>query len=103
MKLTVSMLMACCVLSQSVVAQTNNSFPVRAKIQAGLIEGLYDTKTGLQLYLGIPFAKPPVGDLRWKAPQPPDPWKDVLETKHFGPRPVQAIVFGDMDSRSDGL
>ncbi len=83
--------------------QTNFNFPVQAKIENGIIEGNYDTKAGLQEYLGIPFAKPPVGNLRWKAPQPLDDWQGVLQTKKFGPRPVQGIVFGDMYSRSDGL
>ncbi len=83
--------------------QNNNCFPVQTKIQDGTIEGLYDTQTGLQLYLGIPFAKPPVGELRWKAPQAPDKWTGVKETKKFGPRAVQAIVFGDMNSRSNGI
>lgn len=84
-------------------AQTNNSFPVQTKIENGIIEGNYDTKEGLQLYYGVPFAKPPVGNLRWKAPQPLDNWKGVLPTKKFGPRAVQGIVFGDMKSRSEGL
>ena len=84
-------------------AQTINTFGVQTKIENGTIEGAYDTKSGLQMYFGIPFAKPPVGDLRWKAPQPLDNWKDVLPTKAFGPRAVQAIVFGDMGSRSNGL
>ncbi|MEQ1587096.1 MAG: carboxylesterase family protein [Cyclobacteriaceae bacterium] len=90
-------------LSLHVVAQKNDSFPVQAKVENGLIEGLYNTKTGLQYYFGIPFAKPPVGDLRWRAPQPLDNWKSVLSTKEFGPRPVQSNVFGDMNSRSNGL
>jgi para-nitrobenzyl esterase len=84
-------------------AQTNNYFPVQAKIENGIIEGNYDSRTGMQFFLGIPFAKPPVGNLRWKAPQPPENWKSVKETKKFGPRPVQGIVFGEMNSRSDGL
>jgi para-nitrobenzyl esterase len=84
-------------------SQTNFGFPVQTKIENGTIEGNYDTKSGLQLYLGVPFAKPPVGDLRWKAPVPPENWKGVLQTKAFGPRPVQAIVFGDMNSRSNGI
>jgi len=83
--------------------QTNNFFAVQAKTENGIIEGLYDTQSGLQLYLGIPFAKPPVGDLRWKAPQAPDKWTGVKETKKFGPRAVQAIVFGDMKARSNGI
>lgn len=84
-------------------SQTNFNFPVQVKIENGIIEGNYDTKAGLQEYFGIPFAKPPVGDLRWKAPQPLDDWPGILQTKKFAARPVQGIVFGDMDSRSDGL
>jgi para-nitrobenzyl esterase len=84
-------------------AQNNNSFAVQASIENGVIEGNYDTKTGVQTYFGVPFAKPPVGELRWKAPQLLDNWSGVKETKKFGPRPMQAIVFGDMNSRSNGL
>src|SRR5258708_36225492 len=82
-----------CFVSLLVAAQKNNGFPVQVKIENGIIEGLYDTKTGLQVYFGIPFAKPPLGDLRWRAPQSVDNWKGVLPTKSFGPRPVQGIVF----------
>lgn len=83
--------------------QTNNSFPVQTKIDNGIIEGNYDVGEGLSMYLGIPFAKPPVGELRWKAPQPMENWEGVRETKKFGPRAVQANVFGDMRFRSDGI
>ena len=76
---------------------------MQAKIENGIIEGNYNTKDGLQEYFGVPFAKPPVGNLRWKAPQPLSNWKGVLQTKKFAPRPVQAVVYGDMNSRSDGL
>lgn len=81
----------------------NNSFPVQAKTENGIIEGNYNTHTGIQTYFGVPFAKPPVGELRWKAPQPLDNWKGVKETKSFGPRPMQTMVFGDMKSRSEGV
>jgi para-nitrobenzyl esterase len=84
-------------------AQGNNGFPVQVKTENGIVEGLYDTKSGLQFYLGVPFAKPPVGDLRWKAPQPLDNWSGIKQTKAFGPRAVQGIVFGDMNSRSNGI
>ncbi len=103
MKNTVLLLVITMMLPSQLSAQKGNSFAVQTKVEQGVVEGLYDTKTGLQLYFGIPFAKPPVGDLRWKAPQPPDTWKGVLSTKDFGPRPVQGIVFGDMNSRSNGL
>lgn len=92
-----------CLLSGAVLAQGNNAFAVQTTIENGIIEGNYDTKTGIQTYLGVPFAKPPVGNLRWKAPQPADNWQGVKETKKFSPRPMQKIVFGDMNSRSNGL
>jgi para-nitrobenzyl esterase len=82
---------------------SNNYFAVQTKIAQGIVEGNFNTKTGVQLYLGIPFAQPPVGDLRWKAPQTVRSWTGVKQTKHFSPRPVQGIVFGDMHSRSDGM
>lgn len=92
-----------CLLSGAVMAQNNNAFAVQTTVENGIIEGNYDTKTGIQTYFGVPFAKPPVGELRWKAPQPAENWKGVKETKQFGPRPMQKIVFGDMNSRSNGL
>ncbi|WP_304518038.1 carboxylesterase/lipase family protein [Cecembia rubra] len=86
-----------------VLAQGKDGFPVQAKIKNGTIEGFYDTKSGIQKYFGIPFAKPPIGDLRWKAPQPIENWIGVKETKEFGPRPVQKLIWGDMNSRSNGV
>ena len=92
-----------CLTAFSAMAQSDNTMAVQTNIENGVIEGNYDTKTGIQTYFGIPFAKPPVGDLRWKTPQPLDNWTGVKETKKFGPRPVQPVVFGDMNSRSNGL
>lgn len=92
-----------CMFFFKTYAQNNNYFPVRTTIANGIIEGNYDVKSGISQYFGIPFAKPPVGDLRWKAPQPVDNWKGVKETRQFAPRPIQGVVFGDMQSRSDGL
>lgn len=90
-------------LGFSALAQTDNFMAVQTKVEHGTIEGKYDTRTGMQFYLGVPYAKPPVGPLRWKAPQPLAPWTGVKMTKKFGPRAVQGIVFGDMKSRSEGL
>ncbi len=44
---------------------------------------------GGQAFLGIPFAAPPVGDLRWKAPQPPTPWQGVRAADKHGPACMQ--------------
>jgi len=90
-------------MANSLSAQSDPNFPVRVRIAPGWIEGSYHSTTGIQSYLGIPFAQAPVGLLRWRAPQAPIPWQDVRLTKQFGPRPVQASVFGDMYSRSAGM
>lgn len=91
------------IMTISVIGQNKNAFAVQTTITNGVIEGNYDTKSGIQTYFGVPFAKPPVGNLRWKAPQPIENWKGVKQTKKFGPRPMQTVVFGDMNSRSDGV
>ena len=48
------------------------------RMQDGDIVGYVD-RADTYAWLGIPFAAPPVGDLRWRAPRPPDPWTDVRE------------------------
>ena len=53
------------------------------------------TENGVHVFRGIPFAKPPVGDLRWRAPVPPDPWAGTREAVAFGPCAVQSIIPGD--------
>ncbi len=53
------------------------------KVQGGLVEGTVES--GLSVYRGIPFAAPPVGDLRWKAPKPAAPWSGVRKADRFAP------------------
>jgi len=64
----------------------------------GLVEGTTDN--GVHIFKGIPFAQPPVGDLRWQPPQPPKDWEGVRKADAFGPRPMQLSLFGDMRFRS---
>jgi para-nitrobenzyl esterase len=53
----------------------------------GAIRG--DSRTGYREWLGIPYAAPPVGDLRWRAPQPAASWSGVRDATRFGNRCVQ--------------
>lgn len=89
--------------SEAQHAENQNAFPVQITTANGIIEGEFDIKTNIQSFKGIPFAQPPVGDLRWKAPQPVTNWNGVKQTKKFGPRAIQSNVFGDMGFRSDGM
>ena len=57
--------------------------------QAGLVKGLADTGTATCSWKGIPFAAPPKGELRWKAPQPVAPWQGVREAKDYGNKCLQ--------------
>ncbi|WP_316738785.1 carboxylesterase/lipase family protein [Pedobacter aquatilis] len=54
----------------------------------GKLEGR-TLKSGVHVFKGVPYAKPPVGDLRWKAPQVQEKWTGVKKAINFGPRPVQ--------------
>ncbi|CAH0995768.1 hypothetical protein EMA8858_01895 [Emticicia aquatica] len=103
MKRIISLFALIMLYNFNVNAQNNNAFAIQATIENGVIEGNYDTKTGIQTYFGVPFAKPPIGELRWKAPQALENWKGVKETKKFGPRPMQKLIWGDMNSRSNGV
>ncbi|AVR44498.1 carboxylesterase [Christiangramia fulva] len=77
--------------------------PVKAETNYGLVQGFHDNQSDLDLFLGIPFAKPPVGDLRWKAPQEPDEWQGIKKTTEFAAAPMQTNVFGDMVYRGKGF
>lgn len=50
----------------------------------GEVQGVYNSETGIYTYKGIPFAKAPVGDLRWHAPQPADNWLGTFDAAEFG-------------------
>lgn len=51
---------------------------------------------GAQVFKGIPFAKPPLGELRWRAPVPPEPWPGVRDALAFGPCAIQSAIAGDI-------
>src|SRR3954451_14384266 len=58
------------------------------RVEGGLISG--SSADGVRSYKGIPFAAPPVGDLRWKPPQPVVAWSNVRACTEFGPQCPQA-------------
>jgi len=68
----------------------------QVKTTSGIVEGVKPASPAVRAFRGIPFAAPPIGELRWKAPQPVRPWKGVLKAGGFGPRCMQAPVFSDM-------
>jgi len=61
--------------------------PIR--IESGLIAGTANEEGNVRIFKGIPFAAPPVGELRWKAPQPAASWDSVRVYAEFPPSAVQ--------------
>ena len=82
-----------------------NAAPLSQQIDTdkGKIEGLYEKTSAVYQFKGVPFAKPPVGDLRWKPPVTMDAWNGVKPTKKFASRPIQLPIFGDMNFRSPDI
>ncbi len=72
--------------SAGVFAQT--SFE-SVQTESGLVSGKTNTNGDVYIFKGIPFAPPPVGELRWKAPQPVAKWIGVKQCDQFGPSPMQ--------------
>lgn len=56
---------------------------LRVAVSGGEVQGVY--RRGLRMWRGIPYAAPPVGALRFRAPQPVPPWQGVRSAEHFGP------------------
>ena len=75
----------------------------RVKTANGIVEGGSEQSSGIRAFKGVPFASPPVGDLRWQPPQAVKSWKGVRKAAQFGPRCMQRPIFGDMGFRSNGM
>lgn len=57
------------------------------KVEGCLIEGIVED--GITVYRGIPYAAPPIGDLRWRPPRPVTKWRGVRKADKFGAPPIQ--------------
>src|ERR1700691_2648704 len=75
--------------------------PVR--IDTGMVSGVDGAEAGVRVYKGIPFAAPPVGDLRWKGPRPAAKWEGVRAGDEFGPVCMQRTPRGNSKMGEDCL
>jgi len=82
-------------------AQGNGQDAIVATVN-GSVQGTVEA-SGVHSFKGIPYAAPPVGDLRFREPQPAVSWQGVRKAQAFGPRAMQLPIFGDMKFRSDGV
>ena len=76
----------------------------QVRIANGIVESTVPAKDGVRSFKGIPFAQPPVGDLRWREPQPAKDWSGVRNADRFGPRCMQRTrPNADYWFRSNGM
>jgi len=80
-----------------ICALTLNAYAAdQVKVETGTLVGAMNTDGTVRMFKNVPFAAPPVGNLRWKAPQPAEKWTGVRAADKFGPACLQTNVFGDI-------
>jgi para-nitrobenzyl esterase len=79
---------------------SDRSLPA-VKTANGLVQGIQ--RSGISIYKGIPYAQPPLGDLRWREPQPVKNWDGVWKADHFSAKAMQLPIYSDMQFRSSGM
>jgi para-nitrobenzyl esterase len=57
---------------------------------SGLVSGISGSTPGMRVFKGIPYATPPLGELRWRPPQPPRSWEGIHKAEAFGPECMQS-------------
>jgi para-nitrobenzyl esterase len=67
------------------------------RIEGGRIADVAADADGVRVFKGIPYAAPPIGALRWRAPAPVKPWDGVRKAEDWGPRGMQGDRLGDID------
>jgi len=71
------------------------------EVEGGKIQGVYNKDNSVKVYAGIPYAKPPVKELRWKEPQNVEPWDGIRDCSKFQNRSYQKISSEVMSSLVD--
>lgn len=73
---------------------TGNKHPEKTGVidaPCGSVRGVYSDDGLVEVYAAIPYAKPPIGELRWREPEPAEKWRGVLENDSFAPMGIQPV------------
>lgn len=84
-----------CLLPALVLSGCSDNNPV-LDIEGGRIQGVLTDKDGVLAYKGIPYAAPPIGDLRWREPQPVIHWDGIRICDEFGHPSYQSVHYPGM-------
>ncbi|OYX29712.1 MAG: hypothetical protein B7Y99_12745 [Caulobacterales bacterium 32-69-10] len=74
-------------------ALAQSAQPLEVTVRQGRVRGAMED--GVRVFKGMPYARPPVGPLRFRAPQPPEAWNGVRDALTFPPMPLQGAGGGD--------
>lgn len=80
---------------------TAQSRAPQVRVSGGTLEGIVE-HSGVHSFKGIPFAAPPVGNLRWREPQPAAKWEGIRKADHFAAKAMQLPIYSDMQFRAAG-
>ncbi len=94
-------LLALCLLATAPLFAFGHRGP-RVRVASGRLQGALSTDGQVVEYLGIPYAAPPVGPLRWQPPQPVAAWRGTRSATQFGARCMQPHFYPDMYFRDPG-
>ena len=78
------------------------AIPAQVRTDKGTVEGEATTDGKVMAFKGIPYAAPPVGNLRWAPPAPAEPWSGVRSAHDFGYHCVQSVTYADMAFHDPG-
>lgn len=84
--------LCCCWLLLLALTGPTSAVDNTVRVQSGLLAGTASAVPGVRVFKGIPYAAPPVGDLRWRAPQPPVKWDGVRKADKFSDSCVQNLA-----------
>ena len=76
-------------MGAAIAAQTPSAVTDPVRVEQGLLAGTAGRSPDVRVYRGVPFASPPVGELRWKPPQPATPWQGIRQATQVGNACVQ--------------
>jgi para-nitrobenzyl esterase len=89
-------------LSAGLLAAQVHPNPLMVRTAQGKVRGKTINDGKVKAFLGLPYAAPPMGELRWKAPEPPAKWSGVRDATKFGAHCAQGHVFDDMVFQDGG-
>ena len=78
------------------------AIPAQIKTDKGTVEGESTADGKVMAFKGIPYAAPPIGNLRWAPPAPAEPWTGTRSAHDFGYHCVQSVVYSDMAFHDPG-